>query len=263
MNIPSKINPLGRGKKSDLPSGYLPALFLQTGGGAKIDTGIIPSHVTGARGVVMESTRWCESYTASTNRFVAPAGPNSSNLSLYYFFGDAKWFSLGIGNDSSVEIGEYISELNWLNSRKARLNFPAIAYDNTAALETPTLTATASIIVGSYATKIKSAQFSEGTAMTHDFAPAIDNAGKPCFYEKISKTPFYNASYNDFVIGLTAEQARKLGKLPADATTKTLTVSLPASIVDGETVTDALVQAALDAAASKGWDITIQTYTES
>lgn len=93
---------------------------------------------------------------------------------------------------------------------------------------------------------------------SYEFVPALDANGKPCLYDLVSKQAFYNSGSQEFVVGLTVEQACKLSKLPNSG--GVLTISLPSSIVSGDTVTDSAVNAALSTARSKGWNITVQTY---
>ena len=82
--------------------------------------------------------------------------------------------------------------------------------------------------------------------------PALDPQGVPCFYDEVTKTPFYNSGSGSFIVGLTLDQARNLRKLPA--TGGNLTVSLPweAQLISSG------VPAILQAAADKGWTITVQ-----
>lgn len=114
-----------------------------------------------------------------------------------------------------------------------------------------------------YSGRIYNCRIGTPTKTQRDFVPALDENGVPCMFDKVTKQPFYNSGTGAFIVGLKTEQARLLCFLPYGDDGTTLTVSLPSAIVNGETVTDALVQSALDAAAAKGWDITIQTYTES
>lgn len=84
--------------------------------------------------------------------------------------------------------------------------------------------------------------------------PAIDASGAPCMFDAETKTPYYNSGSGAFVVGLNLKQARQLAKLPAGG--GTLTVSLPweAQLVQH----NAEVVAALQAAKSNGWTITVQ-----
>lgn len=89
--------------------------------------------------------------------------------------------------------------------------------------------------------------------------PALDQAGVPCMFDLVSKTPFYNQGTGAFVAGFdTVEQIRKLATLPdvtaeTDETKKSLTVSMPL-----ELAFDASVKSALDVAAARGWTIIVQ-----
>ncbi len=89
-----------------------------------------------------------------------------------------------------------------------------------------------------------------------DIVTAIDATGKPCFFDKQSKTPFYNYQTGaDFVTGFTLTQARKLGAhLPEGG--GLLTISLPTGYEQEAAVTESL-----ETARAKGWTLTIQTYT--
>ena len=102
--------------------------------------------------------------------------------------------------------------------------------------------------------KAYSIKLSRGSAVTNDLIPAVDASGTPCMFDKVSKQPFYNNGSGAFVVGMTMEQARKLGKLPK--TGATLTVSLPweAQLIQH----NAEVEAALETARSKGWLMKVQ-----
>lgn len=146
--------------------------------------------------------------------------------------------------------------------------------DNTIPTETPTwevknvalFSATLSSNYAFYG-RIFSAKIGRADVIGRDFIPAIDKNGKPCMYDKVSKTSFVNVNTTegavDFVAGMTAAQAVQLANLPEDAIDKNITVSLPQSILnDAGEITDAAVRAALNKAADNGWDITLQYYTE-
>lgn len=90
-----------------------------------------------------------------------------------------------------------------------------------------------------------------------DFIPVLDPAGIPCMFDLVSLQPFYNqATGSDFIVGLTMKQALNLANLPVPTTSNTLTISLPkeASLVQY----NQKVEAALEAAAEKGWNIAVQ-----
>ena len=86
------------------------------------------------------------------------------------------------------------------------------------------------------------------------FIPALTPEGNPCMYDKVNMEPFTKSGgTGQFIVGMTAKQALKLADLPAGG--GSLTVSLPTGYES-----DAGVQAALEAAAAKGWDITERTH---
>lgn len=89
--------------------------------------------------------------------------------------------------------------------------------------------------------------------VTFNLVPSIDTQGVPCFYDKVSGSTYSSNGTEQFIVGMTCKQALKLAELPA--TGGTLTVSLPTGYES-----DAGVQAALEAAAAKGWDITERTH---
>lgn len=103
-------------------------------------------------------------------------------------------------------------------------------------------------------------QIYDDPTLLQSHIPAISPDGTPCMYDGVTKKPFYNGGTGAFVVGLTASQALNLADLPEK--TASLTISLPASIVSGSTITDAQVASAIETARSKGWTITVQTYTE-
>ena len=89
--------------------------------------------------------------------------------------------------------------------------------------------------------------------MLFDLIPAITPTGEPAFYNKVDGAVYGNSYTGTLTVGMTCKQALKLAELPAGG--GSLTVSLPTGYES-----DAGVQAALEAAAAKGWDITERTY---
>lgn len=95
--------------------------------------------------------------------------------------------------------------------------------------------------------------------MLVQLVPALDSAGVPCMYDTVSGQNLYNANTAEgatsFIVGFetTEKAAISLSKLPL-TTGGTLTVSLPATAQD----TDTLVPAAIDIATNRGWTIITQ-----
>lgn len=259
------------GGKSDLPSGYIPALFLESAGAQYINIDYSLHYDSFAEIDVQQTLLPANSFKGgllggdtSKNYFAVWNSVWKEGYPRFDYNGNtlSQKFSIYVGDRA---IFKKVAHQNFINGE----NFG----DNTIPTETPTwevqnvaLFSTSLSTSYAFYGRIFSAKIGRADVIGRDFIPAIDKHGKPCMYDKVSKTSFVNANTTegaaDFVVGMTVEQARKLGKLPEDATTKTLTVSLPASIVDGETVTDAEVQAALETAKGNGWSIIYQTYTD-
>lgn len=257
---PAKLKALGVfGRGETLPAGYLPALFLEGTGNSYFKTDIICSENTDFECLFMLKD--------TQNRPLFGTEPKDVG-DFCVWFPNSTQIWVKIGNEQ-----RYVNTPNNKGVKvKWRFSKDGVERDDVliqAYSTAPACTAPAYIFTSNYNTQfdikgnLYTAAFSDGEKKIFDAVMAIAPTGQPCMYDKVTKRPFYKSGSGSFIVGMTVEQARKLGKLPADATTKKLTVSLPASIVDGETVTDAAVQAALDAAAAKGWTITIQTYTES
>lgn len=94
-----------------------------------------------------------------------------------------------------------------------------------------------------------------------DLVPAIDSNGAPCMWDRVTRQTYRNAGDDSFIVGLTVEQAKQLWKLPVYAEKKTLTISLPSEAVDGNGVLqDVEIFMALSQAAAKGWNFILQTH---
>ena len=83
-----------------------------------------------------------------------------------------------------------------------------------------------------------------------NYVPALDHTGRPCMFDLVTRTPFYNAAGGtDFRAGLTMEQVRRL-ELPPTGGSLTL-------VVQNETFYDSLALEALSRASANGWDLTV------
>lgn len=94
----------------------------------------------------------------------------------------------------------------------------------------------------------------DNTAPVRHYIPVLSVAGVPCMYDTVNKQTAEIQNLSACVLGFTLEQARKLGKLPDSG--GAMKISLPTGYD-----TDAEATNALDVARSKGWTLTIQTYT--
>jgi hypothetical protein len=87
-----------------------------------------------------------------------------------------------------------------------------------------------------------------------NYVPTLDPTGTPCMFDTVTKKPFKNNGTGQFIAGFTMNQALNLANLPS--TGGSLTISLPkeASLVQHNQE----VEAALETAAEKGWNIPVQ-----
>lgn len=263
---PAKLKALGVfGRGETLPSGYLPALFLESTGTQRIVLNDIASNNTGA---ILRATSMSYNDTP-------PAGINANGMRWYLpapaLQDVIRW---GWKNNNDLDITTelehcYSVTYNWKNNKKVILDGSQVGSLNDILFTASTIAVFAYKWGSNYSydeVRIFSLALSEEDNVVRDFMPALNAQGIPCLFDKISKQTFYNSGKGAFIVGMTVAQARKLGKLPADATTKTLTISLPQSaFVDVETgeIADAAVNAALAQAEANGWVITKQYYTES
>ena len=107
-----------------------------------------------------------------------------------------------------------------------------------------------------YIYRVFDAKISEGNYIVSRLLPALDPTCTPCMYDLVTKQPFYNQGTGQFIAGLTMKQALNLAKLPTPSDNNKLTISLPkeASLVQHNQG----VNAALETAAEKGWNIPVQ-----
>lgn len=103
--------------------------------------------------------------------------------------------------------------------------------------------------------RIWSFNVSDNVGTSHaKYIPSLNPTGIPCMYDTVTRKPFYNVGTGDFIAGLTMKQAKKLSNLPA--TSGSLTISLPkeARLIQHNSE----VETALNDAATKGWNISVQ-----
>lgn len=254
-----------QGEGNITPRGYLPALFLESTGEQYINTGVPLDHTcviecVSQRGDVASAIYGARK-TNGTDEMVLWSGCSTVrwgswqlgvSYNLDYKANPIRYDVITTRHYNSFEInGDVVASALWpdqeWNSVYTCLLFALHDVGKVTNLGT---------------SRIWLFKLQKGGQASCDFTPSLDENGIPCMFDKITKQPFYRTGDGEFIVGMTAEQARLLCFLPY-TDEGSLTVSLPATIVDGETVTDATVQAALDAAAAKGWTITIRTYTES
>lgn len=102
--------------------------------------------------------------------------------------------------------------------------------------------------------RIWSVNITQDLAYSFKLLPVLDSTGTPCMFDLVTKKAFRNSGTGQFIAGLSMKQALNLAKLPS--TGGSLTISLPkeATLVQH----NQQVEAALNTAAEKGWNIPVQ-----
>lgn len=252
---------------SVLPRGAIECLFLESTGTQYINTGVVPTENTGfsaivANAAVLEATEsyilGCQTSGGGTRFLVMVNKSNACNFgwhtNLYtYKFQDPVqklYLRANYKKSASYEVnGNLVNTLPTL-SFAPTLNFMLF---KTAYQSNTKFGAASGLRMWGFV-------LTENTEETMNLKPCVMPDGEPAMFDIATKQYYKNNGTGVFTVGLTVAQAKKLSKLPV--TGGTLTISLPSSIVSGDTVTDSAVDAALTTARSKGWNITVQTYTE-
>lgn len=246
---------LGRGVDA-LPQGYLAAEFLEFGAKDKYVEVTTPWTPAGAVVQVDAHERF---YRLDVGSDEIGNGSHAN----YFFWGvnNKKWY-IGCG---TYGITTYSADTEWHDMKMIYaedggawvdgLKVRACAYSATAQIlksftlgrTTPTLNNLTYIAY----TQVKTASLRVNGQLWRDVRATIDPSGKPCMYDRIEKETFYNGTDAALTVGMTCNQARNLGKLPAGG--GTLTVSLP-----WDAQLDKKVDAALQTAKGNGWTIVVQ-----
>lgn len=252
---------LGGGVSTGLPAGYLAAEFLESTGTQYIHTGILNTSEIGAQ---------CESTQTQNKYNLNPLGARNMYLGCRLFtpfvYQADVW---GVGYNDFLRathttegfVGrKYKASTNFKNNGLAELDgatlleLTDVDFEGTAIISLFGCEVEDGHVSNRFEGRIYNAKLTQGVGLVRDFIPALDKNGIPCMFDKVTKQPFPNNGTGQFIVGMTMEQARKLGKLPN--TGGTLTVSLP-----WEAGVDAKVQDALAKAAENGWTI-VEQYRE-
>ena len=106
--------------------------------------------------------------------------------------------------------------------------------------------------VESWSGGVRDVLFSKADRVVSHIVPVLNQQGQPAMWDLIRKQSLKKAGEGDFIVGMTLEQVRRL-RLPDPTILNELTLSLP-----WEAEFDEQAQAALHAAADKGWLLTLQ-----
>lgn len=269
------------GNKHNLPSGYIPARFLENTGSQYIDSKL----QTYSDSVISLTAQQVYSSNYNTGRydwFFGSVKNPSMNIGFsiaehevaghlgyvvidnkggnLYDFADKRLDVLNITNtETHFIINGETASANLFNTHApvpdSEMTYPIFAYINSSAKY--------GINRGCRIFSFSDNTPSQGGNRL-DLVAVIDPNGVPCMYDKITKKAFYDASTSekDFIVGLTIEQARLLYKLPT-VEEETLYISLPLSAFDADGyIIDADINSALNTAMANGWNFQIQYYED-
>ena len=191
----------------ELPAGYTKCVYLQSNGTQWIDTGVIPNADTGvyiktqqlSYGDHTPMGSWeSSSYFYFVPRFntSSKAGAYSfgttSQIMFYYDKGDDLVFTstMNLYNDRTVNF--WSEDTNWFGI--IPVNFTAsftrplwlFSYN----MDNSTINAT----YGKFSGRIFRAKITQGDTLIHDYVPCLDADNRPCMYDLITQTPYYNQS---------------------------------------------------------------------
>lgn len=273
---PVKLRALGLIGGGVLPSGYLAAGFLEsTGATEKMTVACPPPPYTKWQ---LETVHAVNKVTIhqKTQQEGINNGMNSFQWATYsYLNSDSVWlqqfFLRGGGIDSNLSMGtpdvwgDFKRIVIYITPTMRGGSINGVPYEGAASsftINIPTISLWGTSGGGAYTMpgKKKTWKLLVDGRPVYDMIAALDPAGIPCMYDRVTKQPIYNSSTGAFIAGFdTVEQARKLATLPdvtaeTDETKKSLTVSLPWEaqlVVTG-------VPAALQVASNRGWTITVQ-----
>lgn len=191
----------------NLPAGYKKCAYLQSNGTQWIDTGIIPNADTGlylkAQHLSYGDYMSFGSYENESAKFYAPRF-NTTNkcgtwsfgtnyqLSFYYDKGDDLIYTstMNLYNDKTVNF--WSDDTNWFGiiSVNFTTTFTRSLWLFSYNMDGTTINAT----YAKWGGRIYRAKITQGDALIHDFVPCLDADNRPCMYDLVTQTPYYNQS---------------------------------------------------------------------
>lgn len=212
---------------SPLPEGYLPASFIQ---------------FTGARGSFLRVPLTCEvgdefafeSHMRFTNvsRASYEGSEPMTGVSLFWGIARGQEWCWAISGESDTVAG---ADTGWHHLRIAQNKADGgfwIDGRQVASVEgivsEPSIDSSLGFGIGGAATSTGGSGFQVSFAvhcdfrlykngvLERDFVPCLHPQGYSCFYDLVTKTPFYLTN-TDIWVGMTLEQARRLSEMPAPA----------------------------------------------
>jgi len=189
---------------------YTPVEYLRSPGAQYIDSGICPDDSTGAMACFCAESKIGQfnypagaMYDDGSARFYVPGV--TANVGGAAFGWNASTFFVNGGVNPLLKA---VSSLNYLNNREAAFDNGVHSYR--ADLSTPLYPVDLPIHIfgvnrdGSNVTnfdmRIYYVIISKGTNIVRHFVPALDAAGTPCMWDKISRSFFYNIGTGAFIV---------------------------------------------------------------
>lgn len=264
----------GGGNTSSLPTGYTLLEFVESNGGAYVNTQLTISPTMGVKYKV-----WRDSATnymvlagnmeipSDTNTFYPFISVNTCiglNIKGSHYILKNGGFSSSSSNIASVGVAiknEFVDGcVNWLND--GQLSIKSVAFTETRALPASISRSSRSFYLGTqgaigynnFKGRIYNFNISDSSRIISSCMPVIDSEGNPCFYDTVRDMPLPNIGTAAFIAGFSLAGARKIGRLPAGIQ---MTIYLPSGWED-----DAEVVAARAIAEAKGCIFEVRTYSE-
>ena len=211
--IPKNIENPYVNKDYNLPAGYTRCVYLQSDDKQYINTGIVPNDETG---LSIKGELTSLGSTGSTN-FGVVEDVTGCRISTPFFTDNVKGIMAYEWNQSYTSIlynrtpdREFYSSLNLYNNRYVYYSSKHINYLDTLSktlgnfvqpiwLFTYNSRGSYNNDYGNWQGKIFRAQITQGDTLVRDFVPCLDENKKPCMFDLVSQTPFYNqGTGNDF-----------------------------------------------------------------
>lgn len=197
--------------ESELPSGYTKLNYLESTGTQYIDLGVTPYYVENKQLIV--DYKILDDFTKNVVLFGASNGNYYCQL-----FAHTKFDKVGL---QWANVGDDIYRNLYINKDNIRhkINIDGlnekIVYDNIVYVLNKCIINTTpnnrnfylfALNNNNIADRLISARIYEvkiqnGDELYKNFVPALDTANKPCFYDAVSKKPFYNQGTGEFLYG--------------------------------------------------------------
>ena len=190
----------------NLPAGYTKCAYLQSNGTQWIETQFIPNGETGLYLKVQHMNNgfyvpfgsggdgkmyYVPFFNTSNKACCYAYGQGSAQLAYYYDKGDDLIFTstMNLYNDRTVNVLSEDTEWHGLLS-----NTPVSTSISLWLFSWNKNTGSISGSNAPFGGRIFRAKITQGDYLAHDFVPCLDANDRPCMYDLITQTPFYNQS---------------------------------------------------------------------